>query len=121
MTGLKSQDGWDDVAIAVKRVVRIAQDQERHTLDPGTLEGGAEQSLYESYSSSKLGIEQAIDEGRYSDALEGLISMKPHIDRFFEDVMVMSEDQAERIRRLALLGEVADLFGAMASFDKVST
>ena len=121
LTALKSQDGWDDLAIAVKRVVRIAQDQERHPLDPSALEGDAELGLYESYNSSKLGIEKAIGEGRYGDALEGLIGMKPHIDRFFEDVMVMSEDVGERTRRLALLGEVADLFGAMAAFDKVST
>ena len=121
LTALKSQDGWDDLAIAVKRVVRIAQDQERHALDSSVLADDAELALYESYSSSKLGIEKAISDGRYTEALEGLIAMKPHIDRFFEDVMVMSEDQGERTRRLALLSEVADLFGGIASFDKVST
>jgi glycyl-tRNA synthetase beta chain len=121
LSDLKTQEGWDDLAIAVKRVVRIVQDQERHTLDATSLQGEAELALYEAFSSSRVGIEKAIGEGAYTDALSGLIGLKPHIDRFFEDVMVMSEDMGERTRRLALLGEVADLFGAMASFDKVST
>jgi glycyl-tRNA synthetase beta chain len=121
LSALKTQAGWDDLAIAVKRVVRIAQGQERYELDATTLAGDAELALYEAFSSSRVGIEKAIGEGAYTDALRGLIGLKPHIDRFFDDVMVMSEDMGERTRRLALLGEVADLFGAMASFDKVST
>jgi glycyl-tRNA synthetase beta chain len=109
------------LAIAVKRVVRIVADQETHELDPASLVGGAETALYEAFSSSRAGIQEAIDAGNYDQAIEGLIGLKPHIDRFFDDVMVMSEDLSERHRRLALLKEVGALFGAIASFDRVST
>ena len=121
LAALKSHDDWEDLAIAVKRVVRIAEDQEECSLEPASLHEPAEAALYESFITSKRSVDEAIGEERYSDALAALIGMKPHIDRFFEDVMVMSEDTGERNRRMALLGEVANLFDSIASFEKVST
>lgn len=118
---VKAAAGWDDLAIAVKRVVRIVADQAPEALKPQTLQGEAERALYEATSSQRAGIQTALKAGRYDEAIAGLIALKPPIDRFFDEVMVMSEDPGERQRRLALLGEIADLFGAMASFDKVST
>jgi glycyl-tRNA synthetase beta chain len=118
---LKETEGWDDLAIAVKRVVRIVQDQPVSELDPTTLSEGAEQDLYAASSDVGAQAQAALTQGAYADALILLASLKPHIDRFFEDVMVLSEDPGERTRRLALLGVVASLFNRVADFSKVST
>jgi glycyl-tRNA synthetase beta chain len=45
------------------------------------------------------------------------MGLKQPIDNFFNQVMVMSEDQLLRRNRLALLREIADLFAGLARFD----
>jgi len=44
--------------------------------------------------------------GHFKEALEAIAAMRPDIDKFFEQVMVMAEDQAVRKNRLALLSEL---------------
>ena len=43
------------------------------------------------------------------------------VDGFFDDVMVMTDDQNLRRNRLALLGKISELFGTIADFSKIST
>jgi glycyl-tRNA synthetase beta subunit len=45
--------------------------------------------------------------------------MIPAIDRFFEDVMVMTEDQTLRENRLALLQRVVRLARGVADFSRL--
>jgi glycyl-tRNA synthetase beta chain len=52
----------------------------------------------------------------YAAVLRHLLGLKPSIDRFFEAVMVMDEDQAVRRRRLGLLEAVRQTFLRMADF-----
>ena len=46
----------------------------------------------------------------YAGMLELLLQLRDPIDKFFDDVLVMSEDRAERERRLALLAAARELF-----------
>jgi len=59
-------------------------------------------------------VEEALDDAReakdYPGMLKLLLSLRGPIDTFFDDVMVMSEDPAERDRRLALLAGARGLF-----------
>ncbi len=49
-------------------------------------------------------------EGRYQDALVELATLREPVDAFFEQVMVMAEDDAVRINRLTLLDQLRKLF-----------
>ncbi|MCG3460519.1 glycine--tRNA ligase subunit beta [Xenorhabdus bovienii] len=49
-------------------------------------------------------------EGNYQDALVELASLREVVDAFFDNVMVMDEDQQVRINRLTLLSELRELF-----------
>jgi len=46
--------------------------------------------------------------------------MKKPIDEFFDEVMVMVEDEAVRNNRLALLDEIGKLFLRIADFSKLT-
>ncbi len=48
--------------------------------------------------------------GNYQQALTELAALRESMDQFFEDVMVMADDQALRNNRLALLGNLRDQF-----------
>ena len=113
--------GWSDLAVAVKRVAKIVGDQPIEELDPASLAEPPEQALYEAWQSVQRSATEALDARDYALALERMVTLRPAVDAFFEDVMVMSEDPAERARRLGLLARVHVLFNRVASFEKVST
>ena len=49
-------------------------------------------------------------ERNYQEALAELASLRDVVDEFFENVMVMDEDQAVRVNRLTLLSQLRELF-----------
>jgi glycyl-tRNA synthetase beta chain len=55
----------------------------------------------------------------YKRAFELLLGLRPVIDKFFDDVLVMAEDKALRENRLKLLGHVRSLFGKVADLSKI--
>ncbi len=114
-------DGWNDLAVAVKRVAKIVGDHQAGDLDPATFTEPAEQALHEACQTVTRGATEALDARDYSLALERMVTLRPAVDAFFEDVMVMSDDPDERARRLGLLARVHVLFHRVASFEKVST
>jgi glycyl-tRNA synthetase beta chain len=47
---------------------------------------------------------------KYREGLEQLASLRSAVDKFFDGVMVMAEDEAVRNNRLALLAKLRGLF-----------
>ena len=48
-----------------------------------------------------------------------LASLRPHVDRFFDEVMVMAEDPAVRRARLGLLGDLVEPFYRVGDISKL--
>lgn len=118
---LKATDGWDELAEAVKRVARIVGDHPTGAVDPSAFTEEAARGLHDAWAEVHDSASANLDAGDYDGALAQLVTLKPAIDRFFDDVLVMSEDKIERARRLGLLAQLQALFGRVADFDKVST
>ena len=118
---LKQTPVWDTLAAAVKRVANIGGAHDGGTVDPTTLTEPAAIALYEAWHAVEESATGALDASDYPGALERLVTLKPQIDRFFDEVLVMSQDPSERTRRLDLLASIDALFHRIASFDKVST
>lgn len=57
---------------------------------------------------------------RYVDLMKDVAALKPHVDRFFDDVMVMVEDSALRSARLALLNQLQRAASVVADFTKMA-
>ncbi|MCH8553245.1 MAG: glycine--tRNA ligase subunit beta [Natronospirillum sp.] len=74
------------------------------------LKSDAERALIERLASLETAVSASVNKADYDGALQALSSLKDPLDQFFEDVMVMSEDAAERQQRLALLYRVRTLF-----------
>jgi glycyl-tRNA synthetase beta chain len=54
------------------------------------------------------------------DALRRLAELRVPVDAFFDDVMVMAENDAVRNNRLALLGELRALFFEIADISRLT-
>jgi glycyl-tRNA synthetase beta chain len=60
-------------------------------------------------------------EGKYREALAEVSKLRPHIDAFFDKVMVMDEDERIRANRLALLSKLLQDFSTVADFSEIVT
>ena len=101
------RDDWMDLLNAYGRCIRIVRDQEeRFVFEPGLDSEPATAALRTAYESARAQISPESDVDRLLTALHPMI---PAINRFFDDVLVMHEDQALRENRLGLLQDIWDL------------
>jgi glycyl-tRNA synthetase beta chain len=66
-------------------------------------------------------VEQDRREKDYISALMMLSTLREHVDRFFDKVMVMVEDERIRANRLALLQTLLKEFSTIADFSEIVT
>jgi glycyl-tRNA synthetase beta chain len=74
------------------------------------LDDAAEQALAKAIDDSRERLEKALGDDDYPAALAVLAELREPVDRFFDDVMVMCDDEELRNNRLALLDELRRLF-----------
>lgn len=116
---LKKQPYFEPLAIAFRRVVSILNDEAKGEVDPGLLNEPAEKKLFESYMKVRDPVLLHIQNKEFSQALEKIVEIKPAVDDFFDDVMVMVEDVALRTNRLHLLYQISGLFSGLADFSRI--
>lgn len=105
------------LAAANKRVSNILAKNEgdiASSVNPALFTNDAEKTLAEQVSQMKSAVEPFIAERNYTQALTTLASLRPTVDTFFKDVMVMADDMEERKNRLALLQQLRELFLGVA-------
>lgn len=101
---------WSDLLDSYARCVRIIRHLEtRHNLRPELLTHAAEVGLYRAYQEAK-----SIADGTISTFVSSLRQMVPAISTFFDDVLVMDEDEDLRHNRFALLQHVTSLATGIA-------
>ncbi|MCO6441987.1 MAG: glycine--tRNA ligase subunit beta [Nitrococcus mobilis] len=83
-------------------------------LDPDHLEHPEERRLYEAVNALATEIENRVNTGEYTAALRRLAILREPIDRFFDTVLVMTDEPRIRANRLALLACVSQLFLSVA-------
>ena len=104
---------------ALNRVLRILPENTHEIVDRELLKDDAEEELYNHIVKSKSNIETAIQQREYTKLLTYLSELQPAIDRFFDDVLVMVENEDIRKNRLALLKIIADKIYAVADLTKL--
>lgn len=121
---LKTAPDFEPLATAFKRVVNIMKKTDLSdvaAVDAGLFEDAAETALYEAFLKVKNSVGTCLETADFNRALLEIASLRGAVDEFFEKVLVMTEKEAVRINRLALLGEIAGLFGRIADFSRITT
>jgi glycyl-tRNA synthetase beta chain len=81
----------------------------------------AERELHARAASVRKDVEQHKRAGRYREALQDIAKLRPVVDRFFDDVMVMADDEQVRKNRLTLLSGLLSEFSTIADFSEIVT
>jgi len=112
---------FEPVSIAFKRVDNILKDFKGGQFDVNLLVHDAEINLFSYFDNIKPRVEKGIAEKDFAAALNKLAALRPHVDNFFDNVMVMDKDEKVRFNRQSLLAEISALFHKIADFSKIVT
>jgi len=100
------------LAAANKRISNIFKKQEtgNQAIDTSLLTEAAEKQLYTLLIEKQAIIKPLFAKGDYSAALKSLASLQEPVDHFFDEVMVMVDDEALKNNRMALLSQLRQCF-----------
>ena len=112
-------DSIDNLTALHKRLKNILKDTDRFTVSADALVEKEEKILYEIFIESKEKIESLVSAHQYLQACAKILEMKPVIDHFFDNVMVMAKDQKLKENRIALVQEMDRLLSLIADFSLI--
>ena len=112
------------LAAANKRVANILSKQASAAVPPALseslLQESAEKTLYAAIIDKESEVAPYVKQGDYQKGLTLLAELKPAIDGFFDEVLVMAEEEAVRDNRLALLAKLQALFLNLADISHLT-
>ncbi|RAP56225.1 glycine--tRNA ligase subunit beta [Oleiagrimonas sp. MCCC 1A03011] len=88
-------------------------------IDPDRFEDDAERELAAALEAASSESAQCIEAGDYAAALARLAALQAPVDRFFDEILVMTEDADVRANRLALLAHLQNRFLAIADIARL--
>ena len=106
------------LAAANKRVSNILAknggDAVSAKINSALLTEDAEKTLAEQVAAKQTQVQPLLADAKYKEALASLADLRAAVDAFFDNVMVMADDEAVKTNRLALLKQLQGLFIAIA-------
>jgi glycyl-tRNA synthetase len=111
------REDWPRILQAYARCARITRGVPIvASLDPGLFVEEAERNLHEGLEAAERTPKAT---GSVNKLLTVLVPLIPRIDRFFEEVLVMAEEERLRANRLRLVQRVVDLAEGVADLSKL--
>jgi glycyl-tRNA synthetase beta chain len=116
----RNTEDFKALVIEQKRVNNILnEDYESTSIRQELFKESEEVQLYNSAKAIEPILEQLISKRAYFESLKTLSQLKLEIDKFFDKVLVMTDDTVLRNNRIALLTYIRSLFYKIADFSKI--
>lgn len=117
LTSWVNRPDWDQILPTYSRCVRITRDfEERFPLNTDNFVEPAEGELFRALTAAEAAPRSA---GSVDDFLQAFLPMMPAINRFFDEVLVMADEERLRRNRLGLLQRIAALTEGVADMSKL--
>lgn len=88
-------------------------------IDDSLFEKDEEKKLRDALQATEKSVKELLDKYKYQEAMEKLSQLRPHIDQFFEEVVVNIEDDKIRVNRLGILKLLEKVFLDVADFSRI--
>jgi glycyl-tRNA synthetase beta chain len=118
---IRDQEAFTVLAAAFKRVMNIIKGHTAAAVQRELLQESAELNLYETFKKMQDETSPLLEAKEYTRALDIILRMKEPVDTFFDEVMVMTEDESLQQNRLNLLAAIAGLFLRVGDFSKMQS
>lgn len=109
----------EETVMALARVIRIAKEKPASEVNENLFEKDEEKELYKAVKAIQPVLNKLDSENNYTEYLEKLSELVKPINTFFDNVMVMVENQEVKANRLSLLYEIKKLSDNIGNMDKV--
>lgn len=110
----------NEVLSAFNRVIKIAEKAESEEISTELLKEEEEVQLYKVYREINEEVNNHIQKKQYNDALDTAVNLKKPIDEFFDNVMVMVDDEDIKRNRLALIKNISKVMLQICDLSKIS-
>ncbi|MCK9174017.1 MAG: glycine--tRNA ligase subunit beta [Desulforhopalus sp.] len=121
LSAMRSDESFAVLSASYKRIRNIIGKNSSSDVNTALLTEKEEKELYSFYEEAAVEMKKNVAVRDYTTALKAMLIMKEPVDRFFDVVMVMAEDEAVRTNRLNLLTGIGDLIllvGDISKFQK---
>ena len=103
----------------IANILRRSPEKPPEDVDASLLREPAEVRLFDGMRSLRDDVATATGRREYANALGRLAQLRPAIDAYFEEVLVMDPDPKLRANRLALLAQLHALFAGIADLSRL--
>ncbi|AMW32868.1 glycine--tRNA ligase subunit beta [Fervidobacterium islandicum] len=120
---LVGTEEFEHLLVGFERVHNISKKHDSTYFDSAKFVQEEERELFEKYIEVKPVVLDNIKHLNYKDALAKITELRPFIDKFFDKVFVMVEQEDIRLNRLGLLKTIDTLFsefGDLSLIEKVN-
>jgi len=116
----KERETFEKIIIGQKRVFNIIKTEKTdRKIDIDLFEKEEERTLFEKVKEIEPIFTKKLEEENFEEALKELLKLREPIDRFFDNVFVMTEKLEIRKNRLNLLKKVWDVFRKYGNLSKI--
>ena len=126
LAAVRATPDFESLAVSFKRIRNIlehagvADSIGTEDPDPELLEPGAEADLHAALQSVALRVAEHSERRDHATSLREIAVLRPALDRYFDDVLVMTDDEAVRRNRLAFLAGMLAALSTIADFTMIA-
>ena len=127
VTKVRPSADFESISIGFKRIKNIlrqaaeTEKQVAHVIDANAFQESAEKELAAQIPHTASIVDAFRAQRDYQRALLEISKLRPAVDLFFDEVMVMVDDERVRANRLALLQSLLKEFSTIADFSEIVT
>lgn len=116
LTSWQKHPEFQALVVGFTRVRNITKFAQEKGFDPSLFKQEAERVLWREYLKAEGQISRLFEKGNYTAGFEHLLPLKEPIDRYFDEVLVMTDEEELRRNRLGFLNTLAKLFLRVGDF-----
>ena len=119
---MAGREVFEDAVTAFNRCAALAAKDPgagSRAVDPALFSDDAERELGAAYEAARGPLLDSLHSLELEGAIKAAAGLRPAVDRYFDDVLVMDPDEAVRANRLAQLAAVTGLIGRIGEFSRL--
>jgi len=119
MQTMENSESIQHLIMIHKRLRNMIKNSPEYPFSKELLNVEAEKLLNEIVEGSRGKIKELVEDKNYLQACSKILEMKPVIETFFDDVLVMDKDEKIKQNRIALLQKIDNLLSEIANFSVI--
>lgn len=115
----KDKEDFKPTIESLSRVLNIAKKGNKAEVDPSLFESDEEKYLFEKVTELEPKLNESMKQHDVAEAFRLLASLREYIDNYFDNTMVMADDEAIKRNRLAQMVQLATMISQIGDMNAI--